>query len=77
MITPKQTALIVGFVKVAKVNGASQIEAALPRNHPEMKVHTSGVHMMQIRKVKEWLAVYKDELGNLVVLTTEGIVKQL
>ena len=74
-ITLKQELLIIDFIKTAKLNNAGFICAALPINHPTLK-SGSGVQMKQIRKVKEYLAYYCDELGNLVYLSVSGFVVQ-
>jgi formate dehydrogenase maturation protein FdhE len=75
-VTAKQEMLIVDFVKVAKSNGASRIDAALPAKHPLM-VSGKGFDMHCIRVVKDVLAIYKDELGNRVALMADtNTVKQ-
>lgn len=72
----KQLMLIADFVKVAKANGAGLIFAALPASHPLM-ASGNGVQMKCIRVIKEYLAVYNDELGNVVGLMTKtGLVVQ-
>lgn len=75
-ITYKQQMLIEDFVKTAKLDGPALIECALPANHP-MMVSGGGTQMKAIRKVGKHLAIYNDELGNPVVLTAEGLVKQM
>ena len=63
----QHTKLIVDFIKAAQENGACDIWAALPRDHA-LVVDRSA---RQIRKVKDVLAVYWDELGNKICLTTQ------
>lgn len=76
MITTRQTYLILDFINTAKLNGAGMIQAALPANHPAM-VSGAGVQMKCIRKVKDYLAVYVDELGLRVALMADTLlVKQ-
>jgi hypothetical protein len=62
-----QQRIITDFIKAAVENGACDIWAALPVNHPLVANRTTR----QIRKIKDVLAVYWDELGNKVCLTTE------
>lgn len=76
MITTKQQLLIEDFLKTAKINGTTFIESALPANHPVM-ASGNGVQMKAIRKVKSVLTQYNDELGNTVMFTVHGFVKQV
>jgi hypothetical protein len=61
-----QHRIIADFIKAAIENGACDIWAALPRNHALVLNRSTR----QIRNVKDVLAVYWDELGNKVCLTT-------
>lgn len=73
----KQQRMVEDFIKVALDNGAFNIWAYLPRSH-KLFQYTPGKHdIRQIRVLKDELAMYKDELGNLIVLTSEGVVKQM
>jgi hypothetical protein len=73
MVTAKEYSAIIDFVKTAQNNGISNITAALSAKHE--LVITNKVS--QIRKVKDYLAVGFDELGNKVVLTKNLQVLQL
>lgn len=72
-ITAKQEFLITQFIATAKTNGVSHLFAALPRTHFLLK----DKKVRQIRVVTDALASGLDELGNYIVLTPEGLVKQM
>ena len=72
-ITAKQEFLITQFIATAKTNGVSHLFAALSKNHHLL----ADKKVRQIRVVTDALASGLDELGNYIVLTPEGLVKQM
>lgn len=73
MNTYKQQSAVIDFIKTAQNNGINNITAALSVKH-ELIVSNQ---VRQIRKIKDYLAVGFDELGNKVVLTKNLQVLQL
>lgn len=65
------TSQIVDFVTTAKANGAGIVHAKLPRYHALVMNNK----VVQIRNTRAH-AEYVDELGNMVVLCNDGIVRQ-
>ena len=64
--------LVLDFIRTAQVNGITNLSAYLPRNHPLVLSN----QVRQIRKLNDVIAQGFDELGNRVVLTTQGTVLQ-
>ena len=61
------------FIRTARCNGIDHLSAALPSNHHLMV----DKKIRQIRKVNGYIASGLDELGNFVILTPQGVTKQL
>jgi hypothetical protein len=66
-------AAIVDFYNTGRANGLSNFWVALSSAHPLVRENKAG----QIRKVKTFVASALDELGNRVVLGTDGFIRQL
>ena len=64
--------LVLDFIRTAQVNGITNLSAYLPRNHPLVLSN----QVRQIRKLNDVIVQGFDELGNRVVLTTQGTVLQ-
>ena len=64
--------LLLDFIKTAQGNGITNLSAYLPRNHPLILSN----QVRQMRTLKDALVQGFDELGNRVVLTTDGTVLQ-
>ena len=71
-MTMPSPSMVLDFIRTAQVNGLTNISAYLPRNHP--LVLTNQVR--QIRTLNDAVVQGFDELGNRVVLTTQGAVIQ-
>jgi len=69
---PRFAYLIPGFIATAQSNGISNLWAALPAAHPLIK----GNRVAQIRKVVDIIASGVDELGNVVTLGKDGLIRQ-
>ena len=69
MVSPS---MVLDFIRTAQVNGITNLSAYLPRNHPLVLSN----QVRQIRKLNDVIAQGFDELGNRVVLTTQGTVLQ-
>jgi hypothetical protein len=65
--------MLLDFIKTAQGNGITNLSAYLPRNHPLILSN----QVRQIRKPNDALVQGFDELGNRVILTTQGTVLQL
>ena len=65
---------ILDFLQTAKSNGAQCVRVAVRANDPMLQ--TKGLDVQQIRTVKDAHAEYFDELGNRVILSTDGHVLQ-
>jgi hypothetical protein len=66
------TALIVHFIQTARLNGLTNLWAALPSSHALIR----GNQVAQIRRVTDTLALGFDELGNRVSLTADRRIIQ-
>jgi hypothetical protein len=64
--------LLLDFIKTAQGNGITNLSAYLPRNHPLIVTN----QVRQMRTLNDALVQGFDELGNRVVLTTQGTVIQ-
>jgi hypothetical protein len=64
--------LLLDFIKTAQGNGITNLSAYLPRNHPLILSN----QVRQMRTLNGELVRGFDELGNKVVLTTQGTVLQ-
>jgi hypothetical protein len=64
--------LLLDFIKTAQGNGITNLSAYLPRNHPLILSN----QVRQMRTLNRELVRGFDELGNKVVLTTQGTVLQ-
>jgi hypothetical protein len=64
--------LLLDFIKTAQSNGITNLSAYLPRNHPLILSN----QVRQMRTLNGELVRGFDELGNKVVLTTQGTVLQ-
>ena len=64
--------LLLDFIKTAQSNGITNLSAYLPRNHPLILSN----QVRQMRTLNGELVRGFDELGNRVVLTTQGTVLQ-
>ena len=64
--------LLLDFIKTAQGNGITNLSAYLPRNHPLILSN----QVRQMRTLNGELVRGFDELGNRVVLTTQGTVLQ-
>jgi len=64
--------LLLDFIKTAQSNGITNLSAYLPRNHPLILSN----RVRQMRTLNDALVQGFDELGNRVVLTTQGTVLQ-
>ena len=69
MVSPS---MVLDFIRTAQVNGITNLSAYLPRNHPLVLSN----QVRQIRKLNDVIVQGFDELGNRVVLTTQGTVLQ-
>lgn len=72
-LSAKQQYLIGCFLQTAKVNGISHLAAALSLSHHLML----DKKVRQIRVIDDAIASGLDELGNYVILTPDGFVKQI
>ena len=64
--------MVLDFIRTAQVNGITNLSAYLPRNHPLVLSN----QVRQIRKLNDVIVQGFDELGNRIVLTTDGRVLQ-
>jgi hypothetical protein len=64
--------MLLDFIKTAQGNGITNLSAYLPRNHPLILTN----QVRQMRTLNGELVRGFDELGNKVVLTTQGTVLQ-
>lgn len=64
--------MLLDFIKTAQGNGITNLSAYLPRNHPLILSN----QVRQMRTLNGELVRGFDELGNKVVLTTQGTVLQ-
>lgn len=64
--------LVIDFIKTAQSNGITHLWAYLPFHHPLVKSN----QVRQIRVLKDVLASGIDELGNRVMLLSNGTVQQ-
>ena len=65
-------AMLLDFIKTAQSNGITNLSAYLPRNHPLILSN----QVRQMRTFNDAVVQGFDELGNRVVLTTQGTVVQ-
>lgn len=64
--------MVLDFIKTAQGNGITGLSAYLPRNHPLILTN----QVRQMRTLNGELVRGFDELGNKVVLTTQGTILQ-